>query len=155
MEYCGKIEFGGHILHVFNTLDEPMFQAVEVAKLIDYSVGNTSHMLDIVEQDEKILVSTRNNNTTARGNAANMWFITELGLYNVLAQSRKPIARGWRRIVHQELIDLRKNRKKNIIEQFDDWDEALEGIYFDEDTGILMQSITLPGGDVGQIPVEI
>jgi len=94
MEYCGKIEFGGHILHVFNTLDEPMFQAVEVAKLIDYSVGNTSHMLDIVEQDEKILVSTRNNNTTARGNAANMWFITELGLYNVLAQSRKPIARG-------------------------------------------------------------
>ena len=155
MEYCGKIEFGGHILHVFNTLDEPMFQAVEVAKLIDYSVGNTSHMLDIVEQDEKILVSTRNNNTTARGNAANMWFITELGLYNVLAQSRKPIARGWRRIVHQELIDLRKSRKKNIIEQFDVWDEALEGIYFDEDTGILMQSITLPGGDVDQIPVEI
>lgn len=154
MEYCGKIEFGGHILHVFNTFDEPMFQAVEVAKLIDYSVSNTSHMLDIVEQDEKILVSTRNNNTTARGNAANMWFITELGLYNVLAQSRKPIARGWRRIVHQELIDLRKSRKKNIIEQFDDWDKELEGIYFDEETGILMQSITLPGGDVDQIPVE-
>jgi len=154
MQYCGKIEFGGHILHVFNTLDEPWFQAIEVAKLIDYSVGNTAHMLKQVEQDEKMLVSTRNSNTTARGNAANMWFISELGLYNVLSQSRKPIARGWRRIVHQELINLRRSRKKNIVEQFDDWDEELEGIYFDEETGVLMQSVTMPGGDVEQIPVE-
>lgn len=156
MQYCGKIEFGGHTLNVFfeNALDEPWFQAIEVAKLIDYSVVNTAHMLKQVEQDEKILVSTRNSNTTARGNAANMWFISELGLYNVLSQSRKPIARGWRRIVHQELINLRRSRKKNIVEQFDDWDEALEGIYFEEETGILMQSITLPGGDVDQIPVE-
>ena len=83
-----------------------------------------------------------------------MWFISELGLYNVLSQSRKPIARGWRRIVHQELINLRRSRKKNIVEQFDDWDEELEGIYFDEETGILMQSVTMPGGDVEQIPVE-
>lgn len=154
MQYCGKIEFGGHILHVFNTLDEPWFQAIEVSKLIDYSVGNTAHMLKQVEQDEKMLVSTRNSNTTARGNAANMWFISELGLYNVLSQSRKPIARGWRRIVHQELINLRRSRKKNIVEQFDDWDEELEGIYFDEETGMLMQSVTMPGGDVEQIPVE-
>lgn len=154
MQYCGKIEFGGHILHVFNTLDEPWFQAIEVAKLIDYSVGNTAHMLKQVEQDEKMLVSTRNSSTTARGNAANMWFISELGFYNVLSQSRKPIARGWRRIVHQELINLRRSRKKNIIEQFDDWDEELEGIYFDEETGMLMQSVTMPGGDVEQIPVK-
>jgi prophage antirepressor-like protein len=154
MQYCGKIEFGGHILHVFNTLDEPWFQAIEVSKMIDYSVGNTAHMLKQVEQDEKMLVSTRNSNTTARGNAANMWFISELGLYNVLSQSRKPIARGWRRIVHQELINLRRSRKKNIVEQFDDWDEEFEGIYFDEETGMLMQSVTMPGGDVEQIPVE-
>ncbi len=152
MECCGKIEFGGHSLHVYNNLEEPLFQAVEVAKLIDFSTGNTAHMLKQVEHDEKILVNTRNSNTSNRGNP-NMWFITELGLYNVLSQSRKPIARGWRRIVHKELIDLRKSRQKNIVEQFNDWDDALDGIYFDEETGILMQSVTMPGGDVDQIPV--
>lgn len=149
MQYCGKIEFGGHILRVFNTLDEPWFQAIEVSKLIDYSVGNTAHMLKQVEHHEKMLVSTRNSNTTARGNAANMWFmwfISELGLYNVLSQSRKPIAREWRRIVHQELINLR---------HFDDWDEELEGIYFDDQLKpISMFSHKMPGGDVEQIPVE-
>lgn len=154
MNYCGKIEFGGHILNVYNTLEEPYFQAVEVAKLIDYSIGHTSHMLSTIEHDEKMLLSTRNSNATARGNATNKWFITELGLYNVLSQSRKPLARGWRRIVHQELIDLRKKRHKNVVEQFEEWDEALDDIFFDEETGILMQSITLPGGDVDQVPVE-
>ena len=39
MQYCGQIEFGGHVLHVYNSLDEPLFQAVEVAKLIDFSIG--------------------------------------------------------------------------------------------------------------------
>ena len=83
-----------------------------------------------------------------------MWFVTELGLYNVLSQSRKPIARGWRRVVHQELIELRRSRQKNIAEQFEDWNDALDSIYFDEETGILMQSVTMPGGDVDQIPVN-
>lgn len=151
--YCGQIEFGGHVLHVYNSLDEPLFQAVEVAKLIDFSIGNTAHMLRQVEQDEKILVNTRNNSTSNRGNP-NMWFVTELGLYNVLSQSRKPIARGWRRVVHQELIELRRSRQKNIAEQFEDWNDALDSIYFDEETGILMQSVTMPGGDVDQIPVN-
>jgi hypothetical protein len=80
--------------------------------------------------------------------------VTELGLYNVLSQSRKPIARGWRRVVHQELIELRRSRQKNIAEQFEDWNDALDSIYFDEETGILMQSVTMPGGDVDQIPVN-
>ena len=138
---------------MYNSLDEPLFQAVEVAKLIDFSIGNTAHMLRQVEQDEKILVNTRNNSTSNRGNP-NMWFVTELGLYNVLSQSRKPIARGWRRVVHQELIELRRSRQKNIAEQFEDWNDALDSIYFDEETGILMQSVTMPGGDVDQIPVN-
>lgn len=153
MQYCGQIEFGGHVLHVYNSLDEPLFQAVEVAKLLDYSVGNTAHMLSQVEYDEKILINTRNNSTSNRGNP-NMWFVTELGLYNVLSQSRKPIARGWRRVVHQELIELRRSRQKNIAEQFEDWNDALDSIYFDEETGILMQIVTMPGGDVDQIPVN-
>lgn len=154
MESVGTIIFGGHVLNVYRDLDKPLFQAVEVAKLIDYSIGNTSHMLDVVEQDEKILMSTRNDDTGARGNAANMWYITELGLYNVLSQSRKPIARGWRRIVHEELIRLRQSRGKDIVEQFDDWNHELDTIFIDPETGIMMQSVTVQGGDVDIIPYE-
>lgn len=31
---------------------------------------------------------------------------------------------------------------------------AMDNIYFDEETGQLMQSVTVPGGDVIQIPYE-
>lgn len=99
-------------------------------------------------------MSIRNSNTKARGSAVAKWFVTELGLYNILSQSRKPIARGWRRIVHMELIRLRKSRGKDVVDQFEDWDHQLDDFYFDEATGVLMQSVTIPGGDVVQVPVE-
>lgn len=79
--------------------------------------------------------------------------MTETGLYNVLSQSRKPIARAWRRIIHEELITLRKTRGKNIAEQFEDWDNQADTIFFDEETGMMMQSVTVAGGDVEQIPL--
>ena len=81
-------------------------------------------------------------------------FVTETGLYNVLAQSRKPIARAWRRVIAEELIALRRSRGKNISEQFEDWDHRADAIYFDEETGMLMRSVTVPGGDVEQVPYE-
>ena len=43
---------------------------------------------------------------------------------------------------------------ENIAEQFEEWDHAMDNIYFDEETGQLMQSVTVPGGDVIQIPYE-
>lgn len=168
MEIAGTITFGGHVLNVYESLDEPLFSAVEVARLIDYSVGSTNKMLLVVEEDEKVL---RNVDVTGRifrpdvpltlqgadtcshaRKTQTTWFVTELGLYNILSQSRKPIARGWRRIVHQELIDLRKSRSLNVIQQFDAWDDILDTLFIDPDTGVLMQSVTVAGGDVEQIP---
>ena len=64
------------------------------------------------------------------------------------------IARSWRRVVHDELINMRKEKGRNITEQFEEWDHAMDNIYFDEETGQLMQSVTVPGGDVIQIPYE-
>ena len=81
-------------------------------------------------------------------------FVTENGLYNILSQSRMEIARAWRRIVHDELINMRRTKGRNIAEQFEEWDHALDNIYFDEETGKLMQSVTVQGGDVEQIPYE-
>ena len=81
-------------------------------------------------------------------------FVTETGLYNILSQSRKPTARKWRRVVHEELIRLRKAKDMNVIEQFEEWDHELDDLYYDEETDTLMQSVTVQGGDVDQIPFE-
>lgn len=149
MTTVGVITFGSNKLDVYNSLDEPLFKAADVAGMIDYSSGNTWKMLEMCEEDEKL-----NLPMVVAGQRRSVSFITETGLYNILSQSRKPIARAWRRIIHEELINLRKSRGNNIVEQFDDWNHELDDIYFDEETGKLMQSVTVQGGDVIQIPYE-
>lgn len=145
----GRISFDGKLLDVYASLDEPLFRASDIAKMIGYSEGNTWKMLSVCEEDEKL-----NLPMVVAGQRRSISFVTEHGLYNILAQSRKPIARKWRRVVHDELIRLRKDRGMDIVDQFDEWDHALDSIYYDEETDTLMQSITIAGGDVIQVPYE-
>lgn len=149
IDVVGSIIFGGRKLDVYASLDEPLFKASDIADLIDYSDGNTWKLLEVCEEDEKLKLPL-----VVSGQTRMISFVNEHGLYNVLSQSRKPLARGWRRLVHDELIRMRRQNNKNVVEQFQDWDHALDHIYFDELTGILMESVTLPGGDVDQIPYE-
>ena len=148
MNIIGNIKFMDHTLPVYDSLDEPKFKASDIATAIDYSDGNVWKMLEMCESDEKL-----NLPLVVAGQRRPVSFVTETGLYNILSQSRKPIARAWRRIIHEELIALRIARGKNIEEQFKDWDKQADTIYFDEETGMLMQSVTVPGGDVEQIPL--
>lgn len=171
MKVVGQIRFDGYVLDVYDSLDIPYFLAVQVAKLIDYSNGKTDHMLELLEADEKILVNTSSGLTrqqrralareeakvsgiapstgdTGQGGKPTKWFVTELGLYNILSQSRKPIARKWRRIVHSNLILLRKQNQLTIEDQFEEWDAMAEDLFIDPETGILMEIRTIQGGDV-------
>lgn len=145
----GTISFDRKQLDVYSSLDEPIFRASDVADMIGYSDGNTWKMISMCEEDEKL-----NLPIVVGGQRRNVSFITENGLYNVLSQSRKPIARKWRRIIHDELIQLRRSRNMDILQQFDEWDHELDTLYIDEETGILMQSVTIQGGDVIQVPYE-
>ena len=149
MTKIGKINFNNQVLDIYGTVDRPCFIAVDVAKIIDYSNGNTSEMLKSLEKDESFKTILTKN-----GQRRTVLMISELGLYNVLSQSRKPTARLWRRVVHQQLIDTRKARGMKIEDQFEEWDELLDTIYIDQETGILMQSVTVAGGDVEQVPYE-
>lgn len=147
VDVVGKISFDNKLLDVYASLDEPIFKATDVAKMIEYSEGNAWKMLEMCEKDEKL-----NLLMVVAGQRRSVNFITETGLYNVLSQSRKPLARKWRRIIHEELIRLRKSRNNNIVEQFEEWDHRLDALYYDEETDTLMQSVTVQGGDVEQIP---
>ena len=144
----GTIKFDNRLLDVYSDLNEPIFRASDVASMIEYS-DNVWAMLAMCEEDEKLLLPL-----VVAGQKRSVSLVTETGLYNILSQSRKPIARKWRRIIHEELIRLRKSRSLDIIEQFKEWDHELDTLYIDEDTGILMQSITVQGGDVIQVPYE-
>lgn len=149
VEKVGSIKFGTRVLSVYDDLDEPLFMASEIADVLGYSGGNTWNLLCNCEADEKLQLTA-----VVAGQRRNVSFVTENGLYNILAQSHMPIARKWRRIVHNELIELRKGRGLNITEQFDEWDHKLDSLYFDEETGRMMQSVTVAGGDVIQVPYK-
>ena len=145
----GTIVLDNVSLDVYSSLNEPLFKATDVASTIEYSDGNTFRMVNLCEDDEKL-----NLLMVVAGQRRSVTFITETGLYNILSQSRKPVARKWRRIIHDEIIRLRKQRGLDIIQQFEEWDERLDTLYIDHETGILMQSVTVQGGDVEQIPYK-
>lgn len=146
-KYAGTIKFDERELNVYSSLDEPIFKASDIAKMIDYSDGNTWKMLEMCEEDEKLQLPM-----VVLGQRRRINFVTETGLYNILSQSRKPIARKWRRVIHNQLITMRKERDMTVVDQFEEWDHALDAIYFDEATGLIMESVTVQGGDVEQIP---
>lgn len=146
----GTIKFDNRLLSVYASLDEPLFRAADVASMIDYSDGNTWKMLEMCEKDEKL-----NLPMVVAGQKRQVSFVTETGLYNILSQSRKPIARKWRRVIHMELIRMRRAKEMNITEQFDEWNHLLDDLYWDEETGILMRSVTVQGGDVEQVPYVV
>jgi len=147
IEKVGVISFDNRLLDVYSSLDDPLFMAFDIANMIDYSRGNTWNMLNVCEDDEKL-----NLPMVVAGQKRQVSFVNENGLYNILSESRKPLGRKWRRIIHDELIKLRKSRGKNVVEQFEDWDHELDTLFIDPETGIMMQSVTIQGGDVIQIP---
>jgi hypothetical protein len=47
---------------------------------------------------------------------------------------------------------MRREKNMDIVDQFDEWDHLLDNVFWDEDRKMLMESITVPGGDVEIVP---
>lgn len=92
----------GQEVDVYGTAEEPLFLAKDVATWIGHS--DVSTMLRNVDEDEK--VSRTNPNNVCGGQ--NAWFLTEDGLYEVLMQSRKPIAKQFKKGVKEILKTIRR-----------------------------------------------
>lgn len=99
----------GKEFKIYGTTEQPLFLAKDVAEWIDYGKSNgkykVSQMVSTVDEDEK-LVSTLK--TPAMNQAREMTFLTEDGLYEVLMQSRKPIAKQFKKKVKEILKTIRK-----------------------------------------------
>lgn len=146
VEKVGTVRIGNYILNVYGDLNEPLFMASEIGVLIEYSAGNTYRLTQFCEDDEVLLLQT-----VVAGQRRRVTFVNELGLYNILEQSRMPVARKWRRVINEQIRSMRLAKRLNITQQFDEWNEAMDDIYFDEETGKLMRSVTVAGGDVIQV----
>ena len=94
----------GRDFKIYGDIDNPMFLAKDVAEWIDYDASSVNKLVALVEETEKV----RTNVPTLGGNQ-DMWFLTEDGLYEVLMQSRKPIAKEFKKQVKEILRDVRRH----------------------------------------------
>ncbi|MEG2983834.1 MAG: ORF6C domain-containing protein [Peptostreptococcaceae bacterium] len=97
-----KREVLGMKITVYGDVENPKFLAKDVANWIEHS--NHRAMVNTVDEDEKEVSIAY----TPGGNQE-QWFLTEDGLYEVLMQSRKPIAKEFKKRVKKLLKDLRLN----------------------------------------------
>ena len=91
-----------------------------------------------------------------------MLAVNEIGIYEALYASRRLEARKFRRWSAEVMKKLRTNvglegyevmkmTEPDIQEKIDN---ILDTIFYDSDTGVLMQSVTTLGGDVDQVVFE-
>lgn len=87
---------------IYGTKEEPLFLAKDVATWIEHS--KVSMMLESIDEEEKL-----KETILTSGQNREMWFLTEDGLYEVLMQSRKPIAKQFKKEVKHILKNIRKH----------------------------------------------
>jgi prophage antirepressor-like protein len=102
LKVLNEQEVLGKQFRVYGTAEEPLFVANDVADWIEHS--NVTEMLRGIDDDEK-LVST----ILRAGQNRQMNMLTENGLYEVLMQSRKPIAKQFKKEVKEILKTIRKH----------------------------------------------
>ena len=88
---------------IYGDFENPLFLAKDVAIWIEYDLSSINKMLNSVDEDEKV-----RKNVPTLGGIQEMWFVTEDGLYEILMQSRKPIAKEWKKKVKEILKEIRK-----------------------------------------------
>lgn len=88
--------------------------------------------------------------------------VNEIGIYEALFASRRLEARKFRRWSAGVMQKLRRRvglegyeaMKMTDPDIQEDIDHILDTLFYDEETGRLMQSVTVQGGDVEQVPFE-
>ena len=108
LQIIDEREVLGKQLRIYGDFENPLFLAKDIAEWIDYAkTGNGSYdvnkMLKTVDENEKLI-----RKIFASGQNREMWFVTEDGLYEVLMQSTKPIAKEFKKKVKEILKDVRK-----------------------------------------------
>lgn len=97
----------GKEIDVYGSVDEPLFLAKDVAEWIEHT--QPSKMVETVDDDEKLM-----GTIFLSGQNREVWMLTEDGLYEVLMQSRKPIAKQFKKGVKEILKTIRKTGSYSV-----------------------------------------
>ena len=103
LQIINEQEVLGKHFTVYGTADEPLFLAKDVAEWIEHS--KPSIMIDTVDEDEKL-----RETIFTSGQNREVWLLTENGLYEVLMQSRKPLAKEFKKKVKEILKSIRNQK---------------------------------------------
>lgn len=103
----------GKEIDVYGTFEEPLFLANDVAEWIGHS--NVTEMLRNIDEDEKLhsIIFRAGQNRQCN-------FLTENGVYEVLMQSRKPIAKQFKKGIKEILKTIRKTGSYSVNNTFKD-----------------------------------
>jgi anti-repressor protein len=102
LQVIDQRELLGKDFKVYGTFESPLFLAKDVAEWIEHS--NSTEMLRGIDDTEKL-----NSTILSSGQNREVTMLTEDGLYEVLMQSRKPIAKEFKKKVKEILKDIRKH----------------------------------------------
>lgn len=97
----------GKEIDVYGSVDEPLFLAKDVAEWIEHT--QPSKMVETVDEDEKLM-----GTIFLSGQNREVWMLTEDGLYEVLMQSRKQIAKQFKKGVKEILKTIRKTGSYSV-----------------------------------------
>lgn len=137
----------------------------DICDALDLRTDSVSQRLD-PSMVERVKVDVSDHNSTGVSSRArktqDMLAVNEIGIYEALFASRRLEARKFRRWSAEVMKKLRSKvglagyevMKMTEPDTQDKIDWILDSLYYDEETGLVMQSVTVPGGDVDQIPFE-
>ena len=118
LQVLKQTELLGQQLTVYGTMEQPLFLAKDVAEWIEHT--DTSTMMRCVDSDEKLVQTL-----FVSGQGRDVWMLTEDGLYEVLMQSRKPIAKQFKKGVKNILREIRTTGGYLVTSDTDTEDEIL------------------------------
>lgn len=107
LEVLHEQEVLGKRFCVYGTADKPLFLTKDVAEWIEHT--DLSRMVDLVDEGKKL-----KRTLCVLGQNREVWFLTEDGLYEILTQSRKSIAKQFRKKAKEILHAIRKPACSNL-----------------------------------------
>ena len=135
--------FLGREINVYGSADNPYFFAKDVAEWLELS--NVSDMISRIDEEERSKFNL--------GRQGEGWFLTEDGLYEVLFQSRKPIAKQFKKGVKEILKSIRRTgefstRKQPSLKDQMSWVKEVKKLLNlnDASTLELLQNVAAPLG---------
>ena len=121
MKFIDKVTILNKEISLYESNGEKYFSASEVGEILEYSKANISKMVKNVDEDEKKQFCVHTNSTSTKARNQNQWFLTKDGLYELLFQSRKDVAKEFKKQVKAILKNIETNGFYIATNKDDSW----------------------------------